>query len=432
MRILFLHQNFPAQYRHVASAIAADRNNTVVALGCKTARELPGIKLHRYEPSRAAHPSTHPYLQRLENGVLHGQAAARRMLRLRREGFLPDVVCAHPGWGEALFVKEVLPEVPVLNYCEFYYHAFGTDSNFDPSEEPTLDGICRTRLNNAVHLLSIQLCDWGVAPTEWQRSVFPAEFHNKISVIHDGIDCDVAKPDPSAKFTLPNGTVLSAADEVVTYVSRSLEPHRGFPTFMRAVAESCRRRPNCHFVIVGADNVSYGAKRSDGKTHREALLQEVVIDPKRVHFLGRVPYESFMNILQVSSAHVYLTVPFVLSWSMLEAMAAGCLLIGSDTPPVREVIDDGRNGLLVDFFSPSQVADRIDEALDRRAEMAPLREAARRTVLERYALSDCLAAHLRLIRDGAEKKLGNKAPPPARESHLKLIQPKPQAKRARA
>jgi len=404
MRLLFIHQNFPAQYRSLAATFAADRNNTVVAISSGTGRAVPGVKLHKYQPARAAHPGTHHYLTRLENGILQGQAAARIVQRLKRENFVPDVICVHPGWGESLFLKEILQDVPILSYCEFYYHAFGADANFDPKEAPTLDSICRTRLNNALHLLSIQLCDWGVAPTEWQKSVFPPEYQAKISVIHDGIDCEKVKPDPTATLTLPNGRTLRAGDEVVTYVARSLEPHRGFPTFMRAVAESCRRRPNCHYVIVGKDDVSYGAKLADGETYRERLLQEVTVDPRRVHFLGKIPYQTFLTVLQISSAHVYLTVPFVLSWSMLEAMAAACLLIGSDTPPVREVIQDGRNGLLVDFFSPQQVADRIDEALDRRDDFLTLRTMARRTVLDSYALSHCLPEQMRLIRQVAERK----------------------------
>jgi glycosyltransferase involved in cell wall biosynthesis len=405
MRILFVHQNFPAQYRSLAAKLASDRKNTVVAIATGTGREIPGVKLHRYEPRRKPDPGIHHYLTRIESGVLYGQEVARTVQRLKREGFVPDVICVHPGWGESLFLKEVLPDVPVLSYCEFYYHAFGADANFDPSEKPTLDAICRTRLHNVVHLLSVQLCDWGIAPTEWQKSVFPEEYRPKISVIHDGIDCAYVKPDPKATLKLPSGHTLRAGDEVVTYVARSLEPHRGFPTFMRAVAESCRRRPDCHYVIVGKDDISYGAKLADGETWRERMLKEVTIDPRRVHFLGKVPYQTFLTVLRVSAAHVYLTVPFVLSWSMLEAMAAGCLLIGSDTPPVREMVEDGRNGLLVDFFSPGQIADQIDTAMEQRETLKPLRQAARQTVLSRYDVSLCLPEQVRLVQKVAQHDL---------------------------
>jgi glycosyltransferase involved in cell wall biosynthesis len=216
-------------------------------------------------------------------------------------------------------------------------------------------------------------------------------------VIHDGIDTQTCIPVEDKRIFLDNGLRLSRADEVVTYVSRNLEPYRGFPSFMRAAAIVSRRRPHCHFLIIGGDSVSYGRRLPKGETYRQSMLAEVDVDPTRFHFLGRVPYRRFLDCLQVSSVHVYLTFPFVLSWSMLEAMSAGCLVLGSDTPPVAEVIEDGRNGLLTDFFSPEAIAGRVDEVLDHPDRMANVRMRARETVLERYALERCLPRHLAVI-----------------------------------
>ena len=211
--------------------------------------------------------------------------------------------------------------------------------------------MCRIRSRNAHHLLSLDAADYGISPTQWQWQQFPSEYRNKISVIHDGVDTSKITPNPGAKLTLPNGQALCAGDEIVTYVARNLEPYRGFPTFMRAAALIQQRRPHCHIVVVGGDEVSYGSAPAEGVTYRQQMQQEVDLDLSRIHFLGKVPYSTFLQVLQVSAAHIYLTVPFVLSWSMLEAMAAECLIIGSKTAPVTEVIKHGDNGLLADFLN---------------------------------------------------------------------------------
>ena len=204
------------------------------------------------------------------------------------------------------------------------------------------------------------------------------------------------------------------SDEVVTYVARNLEPYRGFPVFMRAVEEICRRRPKAHVLIVGADGVSYGRSLPDGQTYREKALSEVEIDPARVHFLGRLSYEQYLKVLQVSAVHVYLTYPFVLAWSMLEAMASECLIVGSETAPVKEVIRDGENGLLVDFYDHLAIADRIDEVLDHEDRMADIRTRARRTIVRGYGLDKCLRDQIRMVESLAEsRRPGNIAAVPA-------------------
>lgn len=396
LNILFLHQNFPGQFKHLAGQLAANPANRIVALCQQQAPRHPRIATHIvYQPARKAHG--HHYLRTMEEGVLNGQAVARALQKLKHDGFTPDIVIAHPGWGEALYVKDIFPEAPVLGHFEFFYHADGADANFDPEFPLSLDSRLRIRTRNALHLLNLQTCDAGVTPTHWQKSLHPAEYHRKLAVIHEGIDTQLVAPNPEQTFTLPDGAVLTRQDEVITYIARNLEPYRGFHQFMRAVPRLCARRPKAHIVIVGGDDVSYGGKAPSGKTWREHMLAEVSVDPGRVHFLGRLPYAHYLRLLQVSSAHVYLTVPFVLSWSMLEAMSAGCLVVGSDTAPVREVIEHGKNGLLVDFFKPGEIVEAVEQVLDHPDRMQALRDAARQTIVERYEVRQSLRAYGNLI-----------------------------------
>lgn len=402
MRVLFLHPNFPAQYRHIVTALGSDPNHEVV-FGTKNERpewNIPGVKKVVFTPSRDPRPETHHYVRPLESAVLYGQAVFRIAEELKKEGFVPDIVCGHSGWGPTLFVKDAFPKSRLLCYFEWFYHAYGSDANFDPADPLSLDDFPRIRVKNSPILIDLYSCDWGVSPTNWQRSQFPKEFHSKISVLHDGVDTDYFKPNPGAKLILPN-LDLSGVDEIVTYVARGMEPYRGFPEFIESIAYIQERRPNCHVVVVGSDRVCYGKSLPNNETYKEHMLKKVSLDLSRVHFVGSLPYGLYLKVIQASSAHVYLTRPFVLSWSMIESMSTGCLVIGSDTAPVKEVIRDGENGLLVDFFSPKQIADRIDEVMDHPTRMAELRVKARQTALERYALKDMLPRQLQLIKDVA-------------------------------
>ncbi|MBD2203494.1 glycosyltransferase [Calothrix sp. FACHB-1219] len=398
MRILFLHNNFPAQYRHVALTLAQDPKNVVV-FGTKNREvNLAGINKVIFAPNRDPHPSTHHYVRPLEGAVLHGQAVYKMAEQMKAQGFVPDVICGHSGWGPTLFVKDAFPNTPLICYFEWFYHAVGTDADFDPAEPLTVDDVARIRVKNAPILIDLYTCDRGLSPTNWQKSQFPKEFHDKISVLHDGVDTEFFKPNPGAKLVLPN-LDLSGVDEIVTYVARGMEPYRGFPQFIESLAYVQERRPNCHAVIVGSDRVCYGKSLPDGKTFKELMLNKVPLDLSRVHFTGSLPYVQYLKVIQASSVHVYLTRPFVLSWSMIEAMSTGCLVLGSDTAPVTEIIRDGENGLLVDFFSPQKIADRIDEVLDHPHKMAELRANARKTALERYDLASLLPQHIQLIKD---------------------------------
>ncbi len=389
MRLLFVHQNFPGQYRHLATHYAR-AGHEVVAIGDKEnlryQPRLPGVRLFAYEAPREDHAGA--FEASALRAMQRGRALATAAAALRRAGFRPDLVFAHIGWGEALFLKDIFPAAPLLLYGEFFYRGRGADMGFDPEFPPSAKSLLRLRVMNAPLLMSLDAADWVMAPTFWQQRQFPDAYKARMSVIHDGIDTDAVRPAGGPE------------EELITYVARNLEPYRGFHVFMRAIPEIQRYRPKARIVIVGGDAVSYSPRLPPGQTYRERLLRELdgKIDLARVSFLGRIPYKEYLALLRRSSVHVYLTYPFVLSWSLLEAMASGCLVIGSRTPPVEEAIEHGMNGLLVDFFSPEKIAMEIDEALRRQAELVPLREAARRTVLGRYDLKRvCLPAQCRLV-----------------------------------
>ena len=398
MDILFLHQNMPGQFRHLAPALARDPAHKVVFLTRRQDATLPGVRRITYTPRPPEQPRVHRYLRGFQDAVLHGQQVVRVALDLRSQGFNPGLVVAHPGWGESLFIKDVFPRARVLSYCEYYYSAHGADVGFNPNEPPDIDTICRIRARNAHMLLALEAADRGWSPTEWQRHRHPAALLPKIAVVHDGIDTAYFRPDPAARFTLPDGTVLTAADEVVTFASRNLEPYRGFPSFMRALPSLLHARPQARIVIVGGDETSYGPPPAPGQTWRQAMLQEIgPQDPARVHLLPRLPYAAYRSLLQVSRLHIYLTVPFVLSWSCLEAMACGALLLASRTAPVEEVIEDGINGHLTDFFDSAALAARAADLLAAHPGQAPQRARARETVEARYSLRRCLPEQLRLV-----------------------------------
>ncbi|HEY9610135.1 glycosyltransferase family 4 protein [Allocoleopsis sp.] len=400
MRILFLHSNFPAQFRHLAVALAQDSNHKVVFGTTRKEGTLPGVYKAIYTPSREAHPQTHHYVRTLENAVLQGQAVYRLADQLKAQSFIPDVVYAHSGWGPSLFIKDIFPKAKLLCYFEWFYHAHGSDADFDPGEPLTADDEARIRIKNAPILIDLYSCDRGLSPTYWQRQQFPPEYHSKIKVHHDGVDTQFFQPQPGAKLFLPRINLdLREVPEIVTYVARGMEPYRGFPQLIETVALLQKRRPQCHVVIVGENRVAYGKTLPDGKTYKDFMLEKVPLDLNRVHFTGLLPYPEYLQVLQASSAHLYLTRPFVLSWSMLEALSAGCLVVGSNTAPVMEMIQDGVNGLLVDFFDTQKICDRIEEALDNPTQMAPIRAEARETILERYDLAQLLPQHLQWIQE---------------------------------
>ena len=382
MRLLVLHQNFPGQFGHLVRAWCRRPGWDVRALGRDTAPGLPAFnQLTHYKLARAPHAHQHPYLRTMESAVLHGQAVARVLLDIKKKGFTPDTVLAHPGWGESLYVKDVFPGARLVHFCEWYYNAEGADLGFDPEFPITFDDRARIRTWNALHALNLTHCDVAVTPTHWQKSRHPEIFQPKITVQHEGIDTDTLGPDPNAWIKTPSGTVLKAGDPVVTYVARNLEPYRGFHIFMRALEKLQQQHRGVHAVIVGGDDVSYGKRPKGAKHWREKMLQEVKLDATRTHFLGKLPRAQYIKVLQVSAAHVYLTYPFVLSWSLLEAMACGANILASDTAPVREVIRHGDNGVLSSFFDVDAIAAALATSVDANTGSSVQRSRARAAAL---------------------------------------------------
>lgn len=398
MQILFVHNNFPAQFRNLIQVLSTMRDVRIAAIGCETASSIHGVELHRYR-TPVATADAHPFARRFDHECRRAEQVLYAATALANSGFTPDVIVVHPGWGENLSLRAVFPKARIIAYCEFFYRSEGADVGFDP-EFPSigLDGHVALQLRNAASLIALTDGDAGISPTLWQRNTFPKDFKSKIEVIHEGIDTTMFKPDLNAYFMLPSGKKLTLSDDVLTYSARSLEPMRGFHIFMRAVPRVLKAQPQAQILIVGGDGVSYGAQPPNAPSWKASLLRELgeAIDPQRVHFLGRLPYGDYLKVLQISRAHVYLTYPFVLSWSLLEAMSAGCAVIASDTAPVREVIN-GQNGLLVPFFSPEALSEAIANVIGEPKRFLAMRKAARETVKAQYDSNVCVPKLLDFI-----------------------------------
>ena len=412
MQILFVHQGFPGQYRHILRSLAAQGGNQLVGLGIEPLSEpIPkGVQYVRYGLTRGNTPGIHDWAVELESKVIRGEACARAAFELKQQGFRPQLICAHPGWGEALYLKDIWPGAPILTYQEFYYNAFGVDYDFDPElqGEPDWEACARMRMKNANLLLMLEASAWGVAATEFQRSTFPSHWQKRISAIHDGIDTELAKPDAGVTpLTLPDGTTIRRGDPIVTFVNRRIEPYRGCHTLIRSIPALHQHVPQARVIIVGEQQgVSYGKPAPVGDW-KDVFLGEISgrYDPARVHFTGSLPYEQFLQLLKITACHVYLTYPFVLSWSLLEAMSTAAPVVGSATAPVQEAIQHGRNGLLVDFFSPADLATAMAELLTNPERAAQLGAAARQTVLEQFGLATCVPRQLALMQLVASRSL---------------------------
>ncbi|HEY1103191.1 MAG TPA: glycosyltransferase family 4 protein [Burkholderiaceae bacterium] len=406
MNVLFIHQNFPGQFKFLAPALVR-QGHQVTALTLRQIAEphWQGVRIVRYQLNRGSTPNIHPWVSDFEAKTIRAEACFRAALAMKAQGFTPDVIVAHPGWGESLFLKDVWPHAKLGMYCEFFYRPEGADVGFDPEFPATDPGsICRLRLKNLNNLLHFEAADAGISPTHWQASTFPTPFRDRITVIHDGIDTQAVRPNPAASLTLTTREgvqqTLTRGDEIVTFVNRNLEPYRGYHMFMRALPDILRRRPHARVLIVGDDGVSYGARPGDGKSWKEIFATEAQTrissaDWERVAFLGKIPYPHFVSLLQLSTVHTYLTYPFVLSWSLLEAMSAGCAIVGSNTSPLHEAIRHDETGLLVEFFDVAALADTVCALLQDSVARARLGARARQFAQAHYDLENiCLPAQL--------------------------------------
>lgn len=400
MKIMFVHQNMPGQYRELVQWLAHTAEHQIYFLTQRQdAPRFQGVETRIYKTHHKPAPGAYGLSKNWEESAGNGLGAARAARRIEKtEGFKPDLVIGHVGWGELTFFKDVWPDVPIIGFFEYFYSDKGGPVGFDPEEPVSEDTPFLLRARNAVPLANIETVDLGLSPTYWQRDRFPESFHDKLYVCHDGIRTDMLKPNP--KVTLKLGRLdheLTRKDEIVTFLSRNLERTRGFHVFMRALPKILKQRPNARVLVLGGNDTSYGGKSKHPGGLRAEMEAEVGkdVDWSRVHFLGRLPYGDYQKIVQISRCHLYLTMPFVLSWSLLEAMSMEATIIGSDVAPVREAITHGKTGLLVDFFNPDALADQVADVLADPAKYAHLGPAARKHVVETYDfLTRCLPEHI--------------------------------------
>lgn len=385
MRILFLHDNFPAQFGRFGQYLAREGWEVWYGTQRKNAA-LPGLNVFNYAPHRSVTENIHPYTAPFERAVINGQGLVRAGQALKAKGFEPDIVMAHSGWGPGLFVKDLWPQAKYVGYFEWYYRADAPDVAFLTDGKPPLDDQLRARARNASILTDLASCDAAICPTAFQKDQFPEVFHSKIMVMHDGIDDALYAPKVGAGLNLPN-LKLSAADtnELITYVARGMEPYRGFPTFMEALEIILKERSNARAVIVGEDRVAYGRQLPEGDSYKARALKECDLDWDRVHFTGLLLPAQYLKVLQASKVHIYLTVPFVLSWSMLEAMSAGCAIVASNVAPVREVADKAPDLMQLTELSPQATAEAVLSLLDAPSRRVKLGENARELIQINYS-----------------------------------------------
>lgn len=408
--ILFIHQNFPGQYRYLVKHFAEHAQWEVSCVGEKPhlQRQLhlipKNINILGYEMPRVAPAEVSSRLQHFASHVTRADALEKLLLRQKSKGLEPDVICVHPGWGEGLYLSEIFPEARLIYFFEFYFSTTKNNIHFDPLIASPYSKQVSYRMSNMANLMGLDTAHVGVSPTHWQWQTYPKEFQHKIRVIHDGVDTNVVKPTGAKSLALKNTSigdvVLSEHDEIISYSVRNLEPSRGFHRYMRALPELQKRRPDAKFVIIGGDDVSYSGMHPSGKSWREVLLEEVgdQLDLSRTIFTGKVPYPALLDFFSITSLHIYITTPFVLSWSMMEAMACEAPLLASNTGPVVEVIKDGGNGCLFDYFSQEDLIEKVIKLMPDKALRKSLGKNARQYIVDHYDLNTvCLPQQLALI-----------------------------------
>lgn len=402
LNILFLHQNFPGQYKLLSRELSSRDGIKAVALGQRPPfdQDFGDLDYVGYSSRPDIDDSLFPPLTFFSEQVRRGDVVRWRLHDLKQKGFTPDICFVHPGWGEALFIRDVFPDTKLVSHLEYYYRSEASDLDFDAEFQlPSMDHNYVT-LRNLPTLQACAISDVLVSPTRWQADTFPAPLSRRISIVHEGIDTAVATPAPAHPLILPSGAVIKPGQVLITYVARSLEPYRGFHIFMRSLPHILRLLPHAQVAIVGKEKASYGRPPRQGGTWKQAMLDEVGsrLDGERVHFLGTLSYSELVNLFRLSTVHTYLTYPFVLSWSLLDAMACGCSIVGSRTGPVAEVIQDGANGILTDFFDERELAQKIALVAEDPDLRARLSANARKTVLENYDFRTvCLPAYERLM-----------------------------------
>lgn len=398
--VLFVHNNFPGQFRDLSESLAA-KGVPCLALGQDHAPGLEGVRIARYRLPRGSTPGIYPLAVRPEADLIRAQAAMNAARALKHEGWDPKVIVGHPGWGEMTFLDEVFPNARQVCFAEYWYHGRGYDVGFDAEwHAHDEDAVLRANAKNAVMSLAYARADAIVAPTEFQANALPRAFRARTSVIHEGVDVDAIRPGPAAPFDLGDGRVIQPGTPVITHVNNSMEPLRGLHILARALPRLLSGVPDAEVIIIGdPDKRPYGGNAPDGMTWKNACFQGVDYDPARVHFLGRVPHARMLAALRLGVAHVYYTYPFVLSWSLAEAMASSCYVVGSDTAPLHDAVEDGVNGRLLPFFDVDALAETLIAACREPQASRPLRAAARATAEARFSRAQGRESWFALLRE---------------------------------
>jgi glycosyltransferase involved in cell wall biosynthesis len=388
MHVLFVHQNFPAQFGHIARCLVKEHGFRCTFVSQHPPGRGDGTERIQYHLKGGATEKTHYCGRSFENAMWHSHAVYEA-LRARPD-IKPDLIVAHSGYLSTSFLRE-LYDCAVVNYFEYYYHTSKSDMDFRPEfRYPDLTRL-RALARNANLLLDLSYCDLGYSPTQWQRSLLPAVYHPKVRVVFDGVDTTVWYPRSGLPRRVGSWRVPDDV-KIVTYVARGFESMRGFDIFMKMANLLCDRRRDVIFVVVGEDRVCYGGDRDliGNRSFKDWVLAQGSYDLSRFIFPGRMPATLLAELLAISDLHVYLTVPFILSWSLMDALACGTTILASDTAPVREMIQHGDNGLLTDFFDVERMAQTATEVLDQPEDYKHLGRRGTEMIRNRYSLEVCL------------------------------------------
>jgi len=398
--VLFVHNNFPGQFRDLAQALVA-RGVPCWAIGQKHSPGVEGVRIARYGLRRGTTPGILKAAIRAEADLIRASEAYEAAGVLKEIGCDPAVIVAHPGWGETLHLADAFPNARQVLFAEFFYHGRGFDVGFDPEfGQPSDEQRQIVDAKGLPMAYAYAHADAIVTPTPFQASTLPPAFRPHARIIHEGIDVEAVRPGAAAPFELADGRVLAPGTPVVTHVNNHMEPLRGLHVFARALPRLLAEVPDAHAILIGQEKTSgYGAAAPDGLTWKEWAFRDLPIDPSRVHFLGKVPQDRMHAAMRLSTAHVYYTYPFVLSWSLAEAMALGCYVIGSDTAPVRDAIQDGVNGRLLPFTDHDALSAALIAACRDPDASAPLRLEARKTAEAMFSRAKGREAWLTLLRE---------------------------------
>lgn len=398
--VLFVHNNFPGQFRDLAQTLVA-RGVPCWAIGQNHAPGVTGVRLARYGLHRGSTPGLLPAAVRPEADLIRAADAHRAARALREAGCDPAVIVAHPGWGETLYLAEVFPNARQVLFAEFFYRGLGLDVGFDPEfGQPDDEKVQTVNAKGLAMAYAYAHADAIVTPTPFQASTLPPAFRDRAIVIHEGVDVDAIRPRPPEPFELPDGRVIAPGTPVITHVNNKMEPLRGLHIFARALPRLQAEVPDAEVIVIGQESTSgYGGAAPDGLTWKEWAFRDLAVDPARTHFLGKVAHERMLAAMRLSTAHVYYSYPFVLSWSLSEALALGCYVVASDTPPLRDAIQDGVNGRLLPFADHEALATALVAACRDPGASAPLRAAARKTAEAMFSRAKGREAWFRLLRE---------------------------------